>query len=288
MRYLIVNADDFGLTPGVNRAVVEAHTRGILTSATIMANMPAFDQAVQMAKAQPTLGIGLHFNITQGPPVADAQRVRSLLNERGEFLGTSTMLLRRALAGKLRKQEVEIELRAQIEKVLDAGLRLTHVDSHKHAHALPQVCDVIAGTVGSYGINAVRLPREHWRFDSSMISYGMAMQSIVALGLGQLCRVSTARLRRKGIGTTNAFFGVTQTGFWTKQWLLGLIRSLPDGVSELMSHPGYEDSELGSVKTRLRASRQNELSLLTDADVISTIHADGVHLINYAKLNDIL
>lgn len=288
MRYLIVNADDFGLTPGVNRAVVEAHTRGILTSTTLMANMPAFDDAVRLAKLNSSLGVGLHFNITQGRPVADASRVRSLLNERGEFLGTSTALLRRALAGRLREQEVEIELRAQIKKVLDAGVELTHVDSHKHAHALPQVCDVIARTIGHYGINAVRLPREYWRFDRSMVSFGLAMQSIVALGLGQLCRVSTARLRRKGIKTTNAFFGVTQTGFWTKQWLLGLIRSLPDGISELMTHPGYEDQDLGSVKTRLRASRQNELSLLTDGDVISAVRAGEIRLISYVKLNKIL
>src|SRR5437868_6370726 len=136
MKYLIVNADDFGLTSGVNRAVVEAHTRGILTSTTLMANMLAFDDAMRLAKANPGLGVGLHFNITQGKPVADASRVRGLLDEGGEFLGTSTALLRRALAGKLHVQEVEIELRAQIEKVLGAGLSLTHVDSHKHAHAL--------------------------------------------------------------------------------------------------------------------------------------------------------
>lgn len=287
MKYLIVNADDFGLTPGVNRAVIEAHTRGILTSATLMANMPAFDEAVQMAKAQPTLGVGLHFNITQGQPVADASRVRSLLDERGEFLGTSTALLRRALAGKLRTEEIEIELRAQIEKVLDAGLRLTHVDSHKHAHALPQVCDVIAGTIGNYGINAVRLPRERWRFDHADTSAKLMAQSVVALGLAQLCRFSASRLRQSGVGTTDAFFGVTQTGFWTKRWLLGLIGSLPDGVSELMSHPGYEDDELEQVKTRLRASRQNELSLLTDTNVVTTARNCGVRLVSFAQLDKI-
>ncbi|MEP7342861.1 MAG: ChbG/HpnK family deacetylase [Acidobacteriota bacterium] len=287
MKYLIVNADDFGLTGGVNRAIVEAHTLGILTSATVMANMPAFDDAVRLAKMHPSLGVGLHFNITQGQPVAEASRVRSLLDERGEFLGTSTALLWRALAGKLRAREIEIELRAQIEKALDAGLRLTHVDSHKHAHALPLVCDVIAGTIGDYGINAVRLPREHWRFDGVSASAKLMAQSFVALGLAQLCRVSTARLRRASVGTTDAFFGVTQTGFWTKRWLLGLIESLPDGVSELMSHPGYEDAELNQTQTRLQASRQNELSLLTDADVVAAVRERGVRLVSYAQFDEI-
>ncbi|HEV2667612.1 MAG TPA: ChbG/HpnK family deacetylase, partial [Blastocatellia bacterium] len=140
-RRLIVNADDFGLTNGVNCAIIEGHTRGLVSSATLMANMPAFDAAVRLAKDHPSLGVGLHFNITQGRPVAGASRVGSLIDDRGEFWGTSTAFLRRMLAGRLKIEEVVIELRAQIEKALNAGLRLTHVDSHKHTHALPQVCE---------------------------------------------------------------------------------------------------------------------------------------------------
>jgi hopanoid biosynthesis associated protein HpnK len=279
MKFLIVNADDFGLTSGVNRAVIEAHTRGILTSTTVMANMPAFEDAVRLAKDHPGLGIGLHFNITQGAPIAEAARVRSLLDERGEFLGTSTALLVRSLAGRLRVSEVELELRAQIERVLRAGLQLTHVDSHKHAHALPQVAGVIARVIGDYGIRAVRLPREHWRFDAS----AKWAQSLGALGLAQLCRISTGQLRRSGIRTADAFFGVTRTGYWTKSWLLDLIARLPEGTSELMSHPGYEDAELGQIKTRLRASRANELALLTDAEVVAAVRELGVRLISYEK-----
>ncbi len=277
MKYLIVNADDFGLTGGVNRAVIEAHTRGILTSTTLMANMPAFEDAVGLAKLHPSLGVGLHFNITQGAPVAEASRVGSLLDGRGEFLGTSTALLLRALAGKLRAAEVEIELRAQIEKVLQAGLSLTHVDSHKHAHALPPVADVFARVIGDYGIRAVRLPRERWRFDASVVR-----QSLGAFGLAQLCRVSAGRLRRAGVKTADAFFGVTQTGFWTKAWLLDLIARLPEGVSELMAHPGYDDAELHQTRTRLRASRATELALLTDADIIAAVRECDVRLSGYA------
>ncbi|HMY76755.1 MAG TPA: ChbG/HpnK family deacetylase, partial [Blastocatellia bacterium] len=277
MKFLIVNADDFGLTGGVNRAVIEAHTRGILTSTTVMANMPAFEDAVQLAKSNPSLGVGLHFNITQGAPVAEASRVGSLLDERGEFLGTSTALLVRALTGKLRVAEIEIELRAQIEKVLQSGLKLTHVDSHKHAHALPPVADVLARVIGDYGIRAVRLPREQWWFDAAA-----AKQSLGAFGLAQLCRVSAGQLRRAGVKTADAFFGVTQTGFWTKAWLLELIARLPEGVSELMTHPGYDDAELHQTKTRLRASRAMELSLLTDADIIAAVREYNVRLSSYA------
>lgn len=285
-KQLIVNADDFGLAGGVNRAVIDAHAQGILTSATLMANMPAFDEAVQLAKGHPALGVGLHFNITQGAPLADASRVGSLLNARGEFPGTSTALLKRWLTGTLKIGEVEIELRAQIERVMNAGLKLTHVDSHKHAHALPPVCRAIAEVIGDYGIRAIRLPREQWRFPAANVSTKLLKQSLLALGLAQLCRASESMLHNAEIETADTFFGVTQTGFWTKPWLLGLIESLPDGVSELMSHPGYEDEELGRIKTRLRASRQNELSLLTDIDVTKTVREHGVQLISYAQIDE--
>src|SRR5215813_14504652 len=105
-KQLIVNADDFGMTEGVNRGIIDGHTRGVISSATLMANMPAFDAAVRLAKDHPALGVGLHFNITQGRPVADASRVSSLINDRGEFLGTTGAILRRMLAGRLKIEEV--------------------------------------------------------------------------------------------------------------------------------------------------------------------------------------
>jgi hopanoid biosynthesis associated protein HpnK len=281
---LIVNADDFGLTPGVNRAIIEGHTRGLITSATLMANMPAFADAVRCAQACPSLGVGLHFNITQGRPVATASRVGSLIDNRGEFWGTSTALLKHALTGRLNPEEVVIELRAQIEKVLNAGLRLTHIDSHKHSHALPQVCETIVRTIGEYGINAVRLPREHWRFDPNAKSFKLVTQSAGAFGISQLCRISETRLRISGVKTPDFFFGIARTGHWTKQWLIDLIERLPAGSSELMCHPGYDDAELRGVRTRLRESRANEFRLLTDPDVLAAVKAEGVNLINFSHL----
>ena len=287
MRYLIVNADDFGMTSGVNRAVIESHTRGIVTSTTLMANMPAFDEAVRLARAHPSLGVGLHFNITQGAPVAEASRVRSLLNERGEFFGTSTALLRQMLTGKLRVLEIEIELRAQIEKALAAGLRLTHVDSHKHSHALPPIGEVIANVIGDYDIHAVRLPREHWRIPRQNLSVNLIAQSLVALALAQLCRFGETTLRRAKVNTADTFLGVSQTGFWSKRWLLDLIANLPEGVSELMTHPGYDDAELARANTRLRESRATEFALLTDPEIVTAVREHGVQLISYGKLEKI-
>lgn len=283
MKLLIVNGDDFGLTQGVNRAIIDAHTQGILTSATLMANMHAFDDAVRLAKENSSLGVGLHFNITQGKPVAESSRVPSLLNREGEFLGTSTALFRRALIGRLRIKEVEIELQAQIEKVQNAGLQLTHIDSHKHAHILPTVFEAISQIAPDYGIHAIRLPREGWR-TGEVKTLKLLKQGIVALGLSQLSRMNAATLRRANLNSTDAFFGIRQTGFWSKAWLLKLIENLPEGVSELMCHPGYEDGELGQIKTRLRESRLQELSLLTDREVIEALHGGRIQAINFSLL----
>jgi hopanoid biosynthesis associated protein HpnK len=283
-KLLIVNADDFGLTSGVNRAIIDGHNRGIITSATLMANMPAFDDAVRLAKEHPTLGVGLHFNITQGRPVSPASQVRSLIDGRGDFLGTTTALLKLALTGRLRAEEVVVELRAQIQRVLDAGLRLIHIDTHKHSHVLPQVCDAIASAAEEFGIAAARSPREAWRFDRTARSFNLIAQSAGAFGLSQLCRISEARLRKAGVKTPSAFFGVARTGYWTKDWLMGLIDNLPDGASELMCHPGYEDWDLQGVATRLRSSRETELRLLTDPEVAAKLHESAVELIDFSGL----
>jgi hopanoid biosynthesis associated protein HpnK len=284
MRRLIVNADDFGLTSGVNRAIIEAHTRGIVTSATLMANMPAFDEAVLSAKAHPTLGVGLHFNITQGRPVAAPEQVRSLLNEDGEFLGTSAALLRRLLGSAVDSYEIIREFRAQAEKVLDAGLRLTHVDSHKHAHALPPVFAALNSALGRYSIHAVRLPREHVRWLCAFRSPKLFKQSLTAVGLRLFCSAYPRLMKETGAQTTEAFFGVAQTGFWTKDWLKDLLSSLPLGTSELMCHPGYDDDVLGQARTRLRASREIELQLLTDPEIAAHLRAQAIQLIHYGQL----
>lgn len=284
MRHLIVNADDFGLTPGVNRAIIEAHMRGIVTSATLMANMPAFDEAVRLAKTHPTLGVGLHFNITQGQPVSPPHKVRSLLGANGEFLGSSNKLAWRWCAGQLRRTEIVIELCAQIETLLNAGLAITHVDSHKHAHVLPPILTALAETLGSYQIHALRLPRERAHWAAAFGSPKLFKQSLTATALSWLSNSYPERSAPSAILITDAFFGVTQTGYWSKDWLLALLARLPAGTSELMCHPGYDDGALRQAQTRLRASREKELQLLTDPEIRAFVAAQNIALIHFGQL----
>jgi hopanoid biosynthesis associated protein HpnK len=288
MRQLIVNADDFGLTRGINRAIIEAHECGIVTSTTIMVNMSGFEEAVQMAKAQPSLGVGLHFNITQGRPVAPIEKVRSLLTRKNEFPGTSTAIARRLLTGGLKTEEVVIELRAQIEKARNAGLKLTHLDSHKHSHALPQVFAAILRTIPDYGIRAVRLQRERTHLSEALKSPAIFKQSAVAAALSLLCRNGQQKMRDSGLFTTDNFYGIAQTGYWTQEWINQLMDSLPEGVSELMCHPGYVDLEMSQAGTRLLHSRQQELHLLVAAESRRLIEARQITLINYSHLPSLL
>jgi hopanoid biosynthesis associated protein HpnK len=285
MKQLIVNADDFGLTLGVNRAIIEAHTRGIVTSATLLANMPAFDDAVRLAKAHPTLGVGLHFNISQGRPVAKTAEVRSLLAPNGEFLKPYRLALNSA-ADEVNMFEIMREFRAQAEKLLAAGLTITHVDSHKHAHALPPVFYAMRDTMGLFGINAMRLPRERVRWLRALRSPKRFKQGVRAAGLTFFCGPYPKLLDEFEALTTDHFFGAAQTGFWSKRWLLTLLKKLPEGTSELMCHPGYDDAVLGASRTRLRASREAELRLLTDPEVVACARAQGIELINFGQLGE--
>lgn len=288
MKHLIVNADDFGLTSGVNRAVIEGHCHGIITSTTVMVNMPGFDEAARLAREHPSLGVGLHFNMTQGRPTAPVSQVLSLTDGHGEFLQASSAALWRALKNELRADEVAIELRAQIEKALTACVRLTHVDGHQHAQAWPQVFEAIADVLPEYGIRAVRLPRERLRWPGAHAPIKVFKQTAVAGVLARLCIVNAPHLTRAGLRSPEAFFSIARTGFWTKRWLMDVIESLPEGISELMCHPGYEDAALAQAQTRLRASRAVELKLLTDPDIAALIRERGIRLIDYSQLETAL
>lgn len=284
MKYLIVNADDFGLTRGVNRAIIEGHRRGIITSTTLMVNMPAFDEAVELAKSTPSLGVGLHFNITQGSPVCSPDRVRSIIDRSCNFPGTTTALLMRNLSGRLERSEIENELRAQIERMLSAGIRPTHIDTHKHSHAIPIVLDAIIDVAREYGIPAVRKLRQPFDVGTGMPPIKVLTQALGAAAVGALCRLQERRLESSGLALTSAFYGISRTGFWDREWLLDVIANLPEGASELMCHPGYDDSDLRSSQTRLTSSRQAELEILTDETVSRAISDHGIDLIHYGRI----
>ena len=288
MKRLVVNADDFGMTGSINEGILEAHRRGIVTSATLLANGAAFDSAVSLAKATPRLGVGVHLNLTQGAPVADPAGVASLLDSRGQFARLPAALLRGLASGKVRLDEVERELAAQIEKVRAAGIAITHLDGHKHVHMLPRVFPVVLRLAQRFGIAGVRRASEKrggmWRLLGRSRSAEVVKQSVKSRVLSLMTRNSRTLLRQAGLHFPMHFFGILHTGFLDREGLAELLHRIPQGTSELMCHPGVADRGMDAKLTRLRAERQRELDALTRPETLELVSRLGIELIDYRGL----
>ena len=288
-RNLIVNADDLGWTAGVNRGIAEAHRNGIVTSASLLANGQAFAEGVALARDAGGLGLGVHLNLNDGPPVAPRESVPSLVNDAGEFEGGPDGLLLKIATRGLSVREVEVEWSAQISKVRDAGIEPTHLDGHKHVHMLPGLFEIALRLAKRHGIGAVRVSHEASSLRAAL-STGerraavVLKQGVQARGLKLLARDAREQAERAGISSADYFCGIAQTGELTKEGVARLLRNLPEGTTELMCHPGYADDALRKTATRLQASRQKEVEILTDTEIRNLVASQGIRLIDYAFL----
>jgi hopanoid biosynthesis associated protein HpnK len=264
-RILIVNGDDFGLTCGVNAGILHAHERGILTSASVFANAPATEEALQLARRTVTLGVGCHLSLVDGAPLLPSSQVPSLAPD-GLFRPTWRAFICAMLARRVALKEIERELTAQIDRITSAGVRLTHLDSHKHVHAYPPVFEIVVRLARRFGIACVRVPCETRPWSLAVRFAGTAgarLQALQNLALMPWALADRRLLVRNGLRAPQ-FVGRALTGLFTPGAFRALLRTLPPGTSELMLHPGYADAELDRVRTRLRKAREIELAILTD------------------------
>lgn len=288
MRNLIVNADDLGWTEGVNRGIAEAHRNGIVTSASLLANGAAFEAGVELARTMPALGVGVHLNLSDGEPVAPRELVTSLLNERGELEGRPESLLLRLARRSVLLEEAEREWDAQIQKVRDFEIQPTHLDGHRHVQMLPGLFEIALRLAKRHGIAAVRISHEESSLRVALSTGAKQKGSVVmrqgvqARGLKLLAPDAREQAERAGIATADYFCGIAQTGELTREGILRLLEILPEGTTELMCHPGYVDADLAKSGTRLQASRQTELEILTDTGVRNLVASQGIRLIDYA------
>jgi len=289
MRRLIINADDFGLTAGVNRAIAEAHGGGIVTSSTLMANSSAFEGAVASAKTSPKLGIGCHVMLVDGAPILTPETVTTLLARASSprFVTALSEFALRTLRGKLRPDEVFAEALAQMRKIQAAGIRLTHFDSHKHTHVFPQVLRPLLRAAQEAGVPAVRNPFVPLR---AVVSAHLLRRPRLWGRTSQVYALQAfaARFREEvaaaGLRTTDGTFGVLVTGSLDEGLFDAVIGSIPDGTWEFVCHPGYNDADLSAVGTRLRASRESELRILTSSASRARLQQLGIELINFADV----
>jgi chitin disaccharide deacetylase len=292
LKQLIVNADDFGLTENVNRGILDAHREGIVTSTTLLANGRAFESAVAASKRFPRLGIGVHLNLTEGMPVGDASHIRTLVDRGGRLHLAPARLWAGIVTGQVSLSEIEFELRAQVRKVIRAGIKPTHFDGHKHIHVLPSVSEVVIGLAQEFRIPAVRCPIEqnahasgplrNWRL--SRIS--TVKQYLVSRAVSDRAGSFRKRLARVGLLSPTHFFGLSQTGFLDASAIRQILENLPRGSSELMCHPGYRDVDLERTGTRLLNQRETEIQGLTAVSVKKLVRAGGIQLGNYKALVD--
>jgi predicted glycoside hydrolase/deacetylase ChbG (UPF0249 family) len=283
---LIVNADDFGLTAGVNRAIIELHQAGVLTSTTLMAKASASDEAIQLALANPSLGVGCHVVLVDGAPVLSPTSIPNLARGAGgSFRTTLSRFVRDLYSPALSTSsrfalaaEIEAEAIAQIRVLQGRGLRLTHVDTHKHTHMFPAALRPVLRAVRACGITRIRNPFDSVWTRRSAASVPWLRRAQVAA----LSRLETPVLRiiaEHGFTTTDGTIGVMITGSLDGANLRRTLASMPEGTWELVTHPGYHDADLDSVRTRLKASREIERQAIEALKCFPNIE-----LISFAEL----
>lgn len=288
MKELILNADDFGMTLGINEAIVRAHRNGTLTSATLMANASAFDDAVARALANPTLGVGCHLVLVGGRSVAAPTQIRSLVDEDGFLPKTLPTFVARVSAGLIRQCDIERELRAQIEKTCGAGIEPSHLDTHKHTHAHPRVMQAVARVASEVGIRRVRNPFESLRdaWATTHAEGSSAGSQLIAAAAAQISAPSFRSISRKySLCSPEHFVGIAMTGRMSPAVVRHMIDTLPEGRTEMMFHPGVYDSDLVAADTRLQRERETELQTLLDPELKAILAKQGIRLISYRELN---
>ncbi|MGA7929239.1 MAG: ChbG/HpnK family deacetylase [Candidatus Sulfotelmatobacter sp.] len=290
MRRLIVNADDFGFTAGVNRAIVEAHTHGIVTSSTLMANGRAFEDAVRLAKSVPRLSVGCHVVLIDGEPVLDARLLPSITSAHstgGRFRDRLQSFAVRALAGRLDSDEIEAEASAQIRKLQSAGVSVSHLDTHKHTHLFPAVLRPLLRAARICGVRAIRNPfgpRKPLKSSELLARPSLWTRYAEVQILRTLASTFRDSASREGLVTPDGTLGIVVTGALDEQLFRGIAAIVREGTWEFVCHPGYNDDDLKSAETRLRASRENELRVLTMPKARELLLRQGIDLISYREL----
>lgn len=244
MKQLIINADDFGIHPSVNEAVRSGAAAGRILSASFMSVGNAAAEAAAIAREIKSLGTGIHLTLVAERPVLPVEKVRSLVDEEGRFFPDYGVFIRRFLCGKINVAEVAAECEAQVAKMERLGLEITHLDSHQHLHVLPQIVDICLGLMAAHHIRRMRIPAEDYTFLGAELFH--PVRFFARGGLTCLARCASVKARKKHIQTTDAFFGMLSGGHLEQKYFSAILQQLPEGVSEIMLHPGMDNQTLAT------------------------------------------
>jgi hopanoid biosynthesis associated protein HpnK len=289
VRRLIINADDFGLTPGVNRAILEAHGSGVVSSATMMANGPAVEDAIRLARRAEGLSLGCHVVLIDGRPVLPPNQIQTLTVRNGapRFRERWLDFFAAVIRGQISSDEILAEASAQITKLQGAGLRLSHFDTHKHTHILPVIARPLLRAAKACGIHAVRnpfAPLKPLAFSHLVRRPRLWSRYTEVRVLRRFSERFCEMVETESMVTTDGTFGIVITGSLDERLFAAIAGCIPEGTWELVCHPGYCDDDLRRAGTRLRESRPAELRVLTSPAARQALEHCGIEVISYWDL----
>ncbi len=270
-RRLIVNADDFGRSHSINAAVIRAHREGILTTASLMVNGEAFDEAVALAKQTPTLGVGLHITLIVGTSTLAAAEIPGLVNARGEFSNDPVKTGFRYFFDSALRPQLECEIAAQFSKFRQTGLTLDHVNGHLNLHQHPRIIAILRDHAREWGITHMRLTSDPFWLNARLAGGAWFYRVLHAVIFNSLSWCSRGALRARGIRHTRRVFGLLQNARVEEEFVLKLLPALPAGDSELYSHPSLDEFK-------------NEFDALVSPRVKALVESQKIRLIRYQDL----
>jgi len=279
---LIVTGDDFGLSPAVNEAIVLAHARGLLTSASLMVNAPATEEALALARAHPTLAVGLHLVLCQGRSTLSPDRLPGLVDRRGNFPQSALLAgIRYFFARRLRPQ-LRLEIEAQLQAFAATGLPLAHLDGHLNLHLHPVVLSILLELAPRYRIRAMRLTRDDLRAALALDRRRLGYKLSHALVFSALCRYARPRIGALGIRTADRVYGLLQSGDMNEAYLLGLLPRMRGELVEWYCHPASAPVREDQARSSPYRPR-DELDALTSPRLIQAVAMQGLGLTTYSE-----
>ena len=281
MKKLIVNADDFGRQPLINQAVAEAVDKKGLLSASLMAGEPYFAEAVEIAKKRPQLGVGVHLTLVDGRPVLPAAEIPTLAVNDGCFLPDHGAFVKHYVQGKIAHEDIARELAAQLDKVLQAGITPTHVDSHQHMHMLPGIFPLALKLAAERGIKRVRISRGI--YGNPFTPWPGIGDLVGKFGLETLSWLDRRQAKAQGFACPDNFVGQVAGGAVSADFMKELVEDFTDGSVEVMLHPGLENAPLIKA-TGWQHDYEAEFHAVCDADVQEKLSRKGILLSNFGDL----
>ncbi len=273
LKYLIINADDFGASKAVNKGIIAGHKKGIITSTSMFANSLCFDSSIKILKANPTLKVGIHLVLSKEGNSGKAvkKNLKKIVDKNSNFKFNN---LHKTGLHLIDKKEVWKEWDSQIKKLIKSGIKLDHINGHSHIHIFPYVLDIVIKLAKKYEIKKIRLP-----YEKSSIKINR--QTWKYYLLNYYSKKAKKKLDKAGLDYPGNFYGTFMSGKPTKAYFINLLNSLPNGFNEIIVHPGYLDHK---EKNWLAKNRLNELKILTDKEVKTVLKKNKICLTNYGKI----